>query len=309
MIWKIKQRSKKVAVVIVSVALAVIIVVFVLYLNARSGPQEQIPSPNGYELIRQAALTIGDELDDAKSLPDSKIAAYLEENSAALELTRKGLALPAVVPVEFTQEWIQTKVMMGVRNLGHAFETEALLYQRQGNMDQALSSALDLVRLGFSIGNRGVLIDFLVGTACEIQGAHVVSNMLERLNASQCRSAVKVLEELDRERESVDSLFQRERRWSVRAGGFLEYVKFMIEHRSLRPEREVWNSTAEVQARLRVLRQIRIRIAARAFELEKGRSPTSVSELESEYLNQLPLDPESGDPLPITPAPNDQPPP
>jgi hypothetical protein len=301
---KSKQRFKAAAIFVGSALLVAIAGVFALYHIASYVPREQPPSLNGYEFIREATLQIGDSLDDAESLADKDLEVYLEANTAALELARKGLALPCVVPVEFDQAWIaaQTRVMMGARDLGHAFATEALLYHRQGNLDRALTSAFDLVRLGSSIGNRGVLIDFMVGTACEIQGACVISNMLDQLDASQCRLTIGLLEELDQKRETVDSLFQRERRWSVKSGGFLEYVKFMIEHRSLRPEKEVWNSTTEVQSRLRVLRVIRVRIAIRAFELEKGRSPKGIEELVPDYLRELPRDPKNDTPLSITPA-------
>jgi len=248
---------------------------------------------------------MGDRLKDFESRSNQVLAAYLQENSTALELARKGMAVSCVVPVEYTQTWIasQTSMMMRARDLGHAFEIEAILHQREGDMDQALSSALDLVRMGFALGNRGVLINSMVSSACELQGVYVITNLLDHLNSSQCRSAIRVLEELDRQREPMDALFARERRWSVRTGGYLEYVKFMVEQRSLRPEKHVWNSLAELQSRLRQLRQFRIQIAARAFELDHGRAPAMSSELVPAYLKNLPADPETGTPMSIAPTP------
>jgi len=298
------KSSRRVGLILVAMTVVVFVVSYALYQRAKAGSVE-LPNPNGYDQMRQTALQIRNRLEDFEQLPDSHLEAYLNECERELTLLRQGLPLPSAVPVKFNTNWITTQlpIMMGARNLGHALAAEAELHKRRGNLDEAVQSALDLVRLGFVVGNRGLVIDFLVGTACEIQGVRIITNSLEDLNLNQCKTVTEILESMDMQRESPDSLFRREKRWAVATGGFLEYVKGIVEFKSLRPERSgPFDSQGLVNTRLKDLRLIRMRIAAQAFRLSNDRSPTNALELVPVFLKEAPVDPETSQPLTLEQA-------
>ena len=287
------KDRRRVGLILAGVAVVLFIAYYARYQSAQRGV-DVIPNPNGYDQIRQASLRIRDRLEDFEKLSDLELEVYLKECEPELTLLRQGLNLPSAVPVEFDANWITTQlpVMMGARNLGHALAVEAELFQRKGNLDQVVQSALDLVKLGLVVGNKGLAIDFMLGTACEIQGAGIITNSLEILDPDQCKAVIEILESLDSQRESLDSMFRREKRWGVAANGYLEYLKAMIEFRSWRPERSgYFNTQVQVNARLKDLRLIRIRIATQAFLLSRNQSPTNALELVPEFLKEVPLDP------------------
>lgn len=302
----LNRRWRKIALILISVLLVCVAGAFILFLVA-SASSDTLPDPNGYDLLRQAASQIGERLDDYRSLSDAELQSYLEENLAALKRAREGLRLPNAVPVEYDQQWIsrRTPVIMGIRRLGHALEVEADLHARRGEIDQALESAMDLVRLGRAAGNKGVVIDFLVGTACEIQGLVVITNLLVQLSSTQCRSAARTLQEMDQTRENLSELFRREKRWMMASSGFFEYLKEMVEYRTLHPERQnfLGDSAHDAKFRLRAIRSAMLQIAARGFELEHGRRPTNVVELVPNHLSAAPLDSLSELPLELTASP------
>lgn len=297
---------RKIAVILVSVLLVCAVGSFILF-RVASASSDALPDPNGYDLLRQAASEIGERLDDYRSLSDAELQSYLEANLSALKRAREGLRLSNAVPVEYDPKWIsrQTPVMMGIRRLGHAFEVEADLHARRGEIDQALESAMDLVRLGRAAGNKGVTIDFLVGTACEIQGIAVITNLLARMSSTQCQSVARAIQELDQTRENLNELFRREKRWMVASSGFLEYVKSMVEYRTLHPERQsmLGDSMRDAQSRLRTIRFASLQIAARGFELEHGRRPTNLVELVPSHLSAVPVDPVTELPLGLAASP------
>jgi uncharacterized protein (DUF1778 family) len=300
------HRWRKIAVILLSGFLVFVAGAFILFRGA-SASSVPLPDPNGYDLLRQATSQIGERLDNYRSLPDAELQSYLEENRAALMRAREGLKLPSAVPVEYDQKWItrQTPVMLGIRRLGHAFKVEADLHTRRGEIDQSLESAMDLVRLGRAAGNKGVTIDFLVGTACEIQGLVVITNLLAQMSPEQCRSVARTLQEMDQTRENLNELFRREKRWMVASSGFFVYVKEMVEYRTLHPERQSFlgDSLQDAQSRLRTIRFETLQIAARGFELEHGRRPTSIVELVPRFLSTLPIDPVTELPMELIASP------
>ena len=178
-------------------------------------------------------------------------------------------------------------------------DDEAFLLTQQGDVAGALNECLDVLRFGQAISKQGLLINFLVGSACEVMAVRRMTNLVTTLNAAQCRRAAIALQEHEDQRESLDEITQRDREWSRRTYGFLARIREMIEERSLELGKSFGFLDVEKEYQTRVLevRLFMLRLAGRAFELERGRKPKRASELVPDYLRAVPLHPQSRAPL------------
>jgi hypothetical protein len=221
----------------------------------------------------------------------------------ALVEVRRGLAMQCVVPVEMTAAWIQsaTTNMINLKRAARALDAEGLLLSRQGDTNGALSASLDLFRFGQAMQQGGVLIDFLVGSAVEVMGVRRITNLLAVLNAAECKRTAFALQEHEKHREPLQAIQRRDREWSRKSFSLVDRVREMIEWRSLRPgkafEGLVPDVPTEYNSRVRIARLALFRVAARAFELERGTPPRQPSDLVPAYLTSVPVDPATGKPL------------
>jgi len=190
---------------------------------------------------------------------------------------------------------------MNLQAAAQVMDAEAFSLHQQGDVTGALSECLDLLRFGQAISRHGLLVDFLVGTGCEIIAVRRMTNLLAGLNAVDCKRAALALQEHESRRESIDDIARRDNEWSWRTYGMLARIRLMIEARSLRL-RKRWSSPMPYtertsQTHAREVRLLMLRLAGRAFELERGRKPQRASELLPDYLRAIPLDPRSEAPL------------
>ena len=108
----------------------------------------------------------------------------------------------------------------------------------------------------------------------------------DSLDAAQNRRIAKVLEELDARREPWGEFLRHSVRYEVRA----EFKSiFSLDSWQLRQRFKARFYQAERQRR-----QAMLDFAARAFELEAGEKPVSVTNLVPAYLKTIPRDPVTG---------------
>ena len=102
-------------------------------------------------------------------------------------------------------------------------------------------------------------------------------------------------------REPLDDILTRDREWSRKTYGIAQRVRMMIQSRSLHPGKE-WedlapNAAKEYASRVREERIVMLRLAARAFALERGAKPRRASDLVPDYLPSQPTEPASAKPM------------
>jgi hypothetical protein len=83
-----------------------------------------------------------------------------------------------------------------------------------------MSSCLDAEQMGASIPHNSMLIDWLVGTACEQIGNRPAGDLVDHLNAAEARSAARRLAAIDRSQVSAADALQYEK-WFYQ-GAFIE---------------------------------------------------------------------------------------
>jgi hypothetical protein len=180
-----------------------------------------------------------------------------------------------------------------MKRLAQAFTAEGKLAEMENRPADAAKSYLDAVHFGNEATRGGVLIDQMVGMAVESIGTSHLINLADRLGAKSCRETAVALETLDSQRQTWDEVMQQENDWSRRTfpGVRNEFAR-IIEHNSLQKVDRACE--LKFKTREQKTRQLMIDFAARAYELDKGKSPASVSDLVPDYLQAIPQDPLTG---------------
>lgn len=254
-----------------------------------------LPAQNGYaNLVKAGKMVSGDTIDYEK-MDQRQLAQLVSQNSAALSMGRAALDNECAVPVQFSTNYIEAHLdqLSDLKKLARAFVAEGELAEMNDRPDDAARSYLEMIRLANASARGGVLIDQLVGTAIEAIGASQLQDMMPQLNAASCRKAASELETLDAQRQTFAQVMQREQGWSYRAfPGFRNDLERIFTRR---------NTAAVIQATERKFnaqvlktRQAIIDLAARAYELDKGKPPASATDLVPGYLKAVPLNPVTG---------------
>lgn len=239
----------------------------------------------------RAASLVAETTDDYKSLPEAELRRLVITNAPALKELRIGLTRECRVPLENSSNYIDTPFprLEGMKRLALALAAEGRLAELERRTNDAPQSYVDAMRLGNELARGGLLIDGLLGFACESIGISGLKPIVPALDARQCRALSKELERIDASRESPEEILRNERRWSRTSYGVIERIRDMIVSRSWDPLK-MWqtNYVARHAAQTAKQSQMVIDLASRAYELEKGRAPTNLNELVPDYLTRIP---------------------
>jgi hypothetical protein len=295
-------RKRLIAVLGVFIAFGVAALIFFAPIGKSAFPP--LPQPNGYDVLARAAANIVSSDRTIKEMTAGELAEFVPTNRAAIDQIRRGLDLPSAVPVEMSEDWFSTHTgrLMNLNAAALAMKGEALLLYREGDAGGALNECLDLLRFSRAIQSQGTLIDFLIGTACEVIAVNQITNILAGifagLSAADCKRAAKALEQHEAAREPLRRIEGREVEWSRRTFGPLTRIRLMIRSRSLEPLRPgSIDVTVQYNRQIRAVRLVSIRLASHAFKMEHGRKPQTITDLVPEFLSAVPLDPVSHQPL------------
>ena len=127
-----------------------------------------------------------------------------------------------------------------------------------------------------------------------------LTNLVDRLDAKSCRESAATLENLDSQKQTLDELMQQENDWSHRTftGIRYEIVRLMTRKSMVPAQAAAARKFMQQQTRTR---QLIIDLAARAYELDKGKPPASLADLVPNYLKAVPQDPVNGTNLVYSP--------
>ena len=280
-------------------------VVLVLLLWPRSQTKffPPLPQPNGYDVLTRAAATVQQPNDYARALSTEQLAELRTKNQKAFALLREALQMQCAVPVQMSENWfaVHSPELMVLKAAAMAWGAEAELQLRRGDTNETVLTCLDLMRFSEAIGRGGVLIDFLVAAACEGVAMQRITNLVGSLDATHCKQLATFLQAFDERRDSFDEIQKREKEWIRRTHGAVKSILMTVQERWLNPSGGL-GLPASTQAttydsRARVVRSALLDAAARAYRLERGKSPSEVSDLIPAYLLRAPIDPATGQPL------------
>jgi len=211
-----------------------------------------LPSPNGYDLLRQASGMIHETetMDRALSRtrvqngnvsygttpPDpARVAADIAANTPALRLARQSLQVAFRNPPSrsFTTKFPD---LAHFRAVARVLSVEGSVHETNGEYGAAAQSRLDAMQLGADqIPNGGVLIHYLVGIACEAIGRRPLWSLAGKLSADEARAAALRLQRIDANRVSLADALAEEK-WGTQAS-----LQDMFRQHSMRGMLDVLN--------------------------------------------------------------------
>ena len=266
-----------------------------------TSPESPLPTPNGHDDFVAAgrSLTGGDF--DSKTAAAEQMRGYVSSNTAALTRLRLGLTRPARVRIEFTMDDTARRLdaLGSMKTLTMLLLTEGRVSEADQRIDDALSCRLDALRFSHESVRGGLLIDMLVGVACEAMALGSLERSLGALDATQCRRAIQVIEALERVREPTAEVLDREHTWSRRVWGWRGDLARILPSnaQSLRQAEQKAASKRDQADRQRGA--VLLKLACRACRLETGKAPSGREDLVPRYLEKVPTEPSSGQPLPL----------
>jgi hypothetical protein len=284
--------------IIFVVALPFIISFAVLIASNHSvpAPESPLPKPNGYDKFIEAAGMLQGESDLYDTMSEPELAALVATNTEPLALARSAFTNECRVPVQYTSSYFSTatKHFMGLRMLAQVMTARGRLAELQNHSAEAAQDYLDVIHFGTESGRGGFMADAMIGVAIEGMGQSHLENLIANLDAASCRSTATALASLDSRRQAWDDSVEREdtmqRRLAPNFFGYLAATVLM--HKQLVDGRDKAKMNfCDTQRKTRTLT---IEFAARAYELDKGKPPTSITDLVPTYLKAVPQDPTTG---------------
>lgn len=256
-----------------------------------------LPEPNGYDDFVAAGRMISQEPDDVNVADEATLATFVDENQAALERGRLGLTRECRVPIEFTRQHITDSIdrISQVRKFARLLSAEGRLAALRGRTTQASESFLDLVRLGHAARQGALMVDYLVGCACDSMGFTGLRSLVPELPAAECRQLVDQLKTIESRAEPIAVVLEREDLFADEAFGLSgKYVRFMNPQLSAGPRSQAEQAAQRDTARLHLLLG---HLALRMYHESHGDYPEGLDALTPEFLEAAPLDSFTGKPL------------
>ena len=265
---------------------------------------ETLPNPNGYEDLVAAGREItGDFTKVIKQEEDTEaLRALVAENRDVLDRARVGLGRESIVPLaKIRSVAAHMNDLSAKRSLGRLLAYEAILAERNGQTAEAAVRFADVIRFGRAISSGGLILDRLAKGAVQFPGVEGLARLAPTLTGEDARRLARVVERLDRGREPLHRVFDRDLAFNLDRGGVPLRISYMINRRMMQGLLAPAIKSAE-QADRRdqaYLRLLAATLALRAYRLDHPDAPTppALDALVPAYLNAVPADPFGWGPL------------
>lgn len=181
-------------------------------------PPVRLPSPNGYDTLRDAVKLVIKEKDGIKHAyevtrktkqPLVGRQKLLAANEPAIAKVREALGQEFLVP-----PGPENGIGPGAefRHLARVLASSAETHAESGQLAEAVRCAADTVELGVVTPRGGNLISTLVGGACESIGDASLWALVDRLDAPTARATAQRLERIETRRWPVAEMVRAEGR-------------------------------------------------------------------------------------------------
>ncbi len=270
-----------------------------IYMEEPLPPLAPLPSPNGYDDLVKAGKMIKGDVWDYDKANLEKLRGIILTNAEALSLARSALSNQCNVTLQFTKAYMTTHVedLLAFRGLAQALVCEGRLAEKENRFGDATKSYLDTVHLGNEAGHGGTLGDEMIGIAHESLGLEQLQKIAGQLDAKTCRETAATLETLSSQRQTWNETLRQQNDWSRRSFSGLQgrmvrlYYKLVYYRARDKNHQRVIDTINSTQKKEG---QLLIALAARAYDLDKGRPPASAADLVPDYLKAVPQDPVTG---------------
>jgi hypothetical protein len=296
----------KIIIVVVLVSMASLFA-WILFKSNPPGKAKVLPSPNGYDNFVKAGSLFNEVITNfyySTVTNKSDLLLFITNNASALAEMREGLKHESLIPWDLDTNYIHNEItnLMAFKRLALTMAKEGELAEMEGRTNEAAKIYLETMEFANKSLHGGTMIDRLVAIACEYYGRRGMERIAWTLPAQESRKAASKIEELDGKWEPVQTTRQIEHEWLRRNATLRDWIHEMIERRTFNPEKMVIDSfKKKVNESDLQRRQLMLLLTSHAFELEKGRSPRTVTELVPGYLKAAPHDSSTGKELTLKP--------
>lgn len=277
------------------------------------------------ELLSAAAsLTATALLDDVESLPDAAARRFLAANCQALDLARTALGGECSGPVRPSVEFFseQADTYGHVRNLARAWALQSRLARRDGDWTAAVQAGVDILNLSNGLRRGGLICDFLVADAVAAIGLESLRPLRRSLNGPRRSLLIPELDRIEREREALNAIVERDRSWEKAVGGEhggfdvrgamspcdgtadglteqqRDAIAGALQSMLDLPDEALHQMHVELDRRgVAFLRLLVLDLALRSFRDDAGHYPPALAALAPSVLPFVPPDPFTGQPF------------
>lgn len=298
---------KRRTVIIAAACLAAVGVVGFVALN-RGGKLSKavLPNPNGYDDFVTASQSMVPLSGEVTKLSAEELRDGVEQNSNALRVVRGGLARESAVPVVNDMNWFTTTHMPQMplhKALAQLLVAEGMVHLHEGRTNEAARSFADCILFGHAVNRHGLLIDDLVGIACQGIGAKQLVPVLPNVSSNVLRNILRDMVALEASREPASRIIQRDRQWAAEAYGPLRTMWLRIVTPKAIRDAEAKFESKHLRS-VATLRLVTAEVAVRLYQSEKGNPPATLAEVVPGLLPAVPLDPFSKSALVYRPSSN-----
>ena len=253
-----------------------------------------LPSPNGYDEILAAANDIKPAPKDLVDLTPDQIRALADQNRPELERARKAFQLQSRVSVKPTREWDDhhDDNLASLMRLAVAFGIESSMKIKDHQTNAAAECDMDMLRLADRVGKGGIIIDGIKSLTIEALAVGELQPKIPYLDAEFCRKSSLEIEVWLDTREKPETTFSMEKNWSATRFGLIDLAgsRFMRQSNLKREDK----FTSHFKDAGHWAQNLMLRLAVRAYALDKSRLPPDASALVPLYIKAVPKDFETG---------------
>lgn len=265
-----------------------------LFMKGKPTPLTPLPNPNGYDDFVNAGSLVPNGVGEAYAMDTDVLRELISTNKEALRLVRLGLSRSCQVP---TQAALTNMTELGnLKRLAQLLNAEGRLAEMEHRPADAARTHLENIRFGNEISRGGFLIHRLVGTACEAIGYSGLVKVVPQLDSEQLRSLSAELDKVDKQAVTWNEVMHGERlfmRHELRKSfNPLRWIVGWWQNRQVIRKAEAKHNFTVARRRL-----LTTELALRCYLGEQGRAPDRFDQLVPNYLQGVPADPFSKQPL------------
>lgn len=250
-----------------------------------------MPNPNGYDdFVRAEKAVVGSDFSYTNQTRE-ELAKIVLANTEALKLVHEGVTKECMVPQNYSAAEVQRLLgeLSAFKSLASLQRMEGKLAELNGKTNEAVKNYLEGVRFADDSSRGGLVINKLIGIACEAIAMKSLNTLKPGLDSEQCARIGGVLEEIDTHADPVENIIEREENFSRKTGGVRGQLTALVMYKYLRNVNKA--AADKIDANTLRRRQAMISFAGRAYELEKGKPPASIADLVPAFLKNIPQDP------------------
>lgn len=213
-------------------------------------------------------------------------------------MVRLGLKKQSAVPVTNDMNWFNLHLiqMAGHKSMAQLLIAEGLVHLQEGRTNEAARSFADCIVFAHAAHRHGLMIDELVGIACQAIGARRLVQVAPHISPDALREILPDLVAPDQSREPAAAIVRRDRECIREAYGVWRSMWMRIV--MFKDTRASEASFEKKQARsVAALRLVMTELAIRGYQAKNGKPPRALAELVPAWLPAVPLDPFSHRPL------------